>query len=61
MEVTIKTNVEQEARLIMFGPAYFSFITEFWEWLDGPGCESDAAEIRAKYLSLGALHNINFT
>lgn len=61
MEITIKTTDEDRIRLLLGGPAYYAFMTEFWEWLSGPGRESSAGEISAKYQDFAATHHIYFS
>ncbi len=58
MEVSMKTSSQVDGIHMLNGAMYHSFITEFCEWLEGPGRESKGVDVLAKYREAAGLYNI---
>jgi hypothetical protein len=58
VEVTIKTTNQPDAIAMLNGSIYLSFITEFCEWLEGPGRESSGQDVLLKYRQAAELYRI---
>lgn len=61
MKVTIEVSDSIQAIEMLKADCYVSLLEDFWAWLDGPGKESSAQDIRDKLRALAPIHHVVMT